>query len=184
MSKKSDLRRSLIAARHAISSDMRTRWDAAIGARMLAWLADNPVRTLGIYWPIQNEPDLRGVYADLAGQGIRLALPIVVRRDAPLEFACWTPGDTLMKDAYGVLIPAERSIAMQPDALLIPCVGFNMQGFRLGYGAGFYDRTLAATPRPVAIGIAYSCGLAAFDPAPHDIALDVILTEVSSGTEN
>ncbi len=82
-----------------------------------------------------------------------------------------------MKDACGVLVPAKWSEPIQPNTVLIPCVGFNAQRIRLGYGAGYYDRTLAIAPRPATIGIAYTCAQAAFDAAPHDIALDAIITE-------
>ena len=132
---------------------------------------------------MREEPDLRDVYAELAAQGVQLALPLVVARDAPLQFAAWTPGEPLEVDAMGVSIPAQISaqgrIMLNPEALLIPCVGFNAARVRLGYGGGYYDRTLAVAPRPLAIGIAYANGLASFDAAPHDAALDLIITEAS-----
>ncbi|MDE2430963.1 MAG: 5-formyltetrahydrofolate cyclo-ligase, partial [Burkholderiales bacterium] len=74
-------------------------------------------------------------------------------------------------------VPAQREHLLMPDALLIPCVGFNAGNFRLGYGGGYYDRTLALQPRPVALGVAYQCALADFRAAEHDIALDKIFTE-------
>ncbi|MES2535265.1 MAG: 5-formyltetrahydrofolate cyclo-ligase [Pseudomonadota bacterium] len=179
MSKKASLRRALIAARQAVSADVRAEWDADIAGRVHAWWLANPVRILGVYWPIQDEPDLRSMYAELSRKGVALALPVVTDKDAPLEFAAWSPGDALIKDAHGVPVPAETRIFMRPEALLVPCVGFNAQRFRLGYGAGYYDRTLAALPRPLTVGIAYTCALAAFDAAPHDIALDTIITETA-----
>lgn len=180
MQNKLDLRRSLLAARRAIPDDQRARWNAAITTQILDWWAANQVRTLGVYWPIRGEPDLRPAYADLAARGVRLTLPVVVDQNAPLRFAEWSPGDPLVKDAMGVSIPASLSDQLQPEALLVPCVGFNAERIRLGYGGGFYDRTLAASPRPNTIGIAYACGAAVFDAAPHDIELDVIITEQTS----
>ncbi len=177
MEKKPVLRTTLLAARRAVPADVRREWDAAIGARILAWQARHPVRTLGAYWPIQGEPDLRSAYDELAALGVQLALPVVVACDAPLGFAAWTPGDALVKDAMGVSIPAQCDAFMQPEALLIPCVGFNATRIRLGYGGGFYDRTLAVAPRPITLGIAYGCALAAFEADPHDVGLDAILTE-------
>jgi 5-formyltetrahydrofolate cyclo-ligase len=176
------LRRMLLANRQAIDPEVRAQWDAAIAARLIDWWlantgADAP-RTLGVYWPIRGEPDLHASYAGLAANGVKLALPTVVAKDAPLSFLAWTPGDALIKDLYGVAIPANRQ-EVHPDALLVPCVGFNRERVRLGYGGGFYDRTLALSPRPLAVGVGYACGMVAFDAAPHDIALDVILTEVS-----
>jgi 5-formyltetrahydrofolate cyclo-ligase len=180
MSDKTMLRESLLAARNAIADEIRSRWDAAIGAQVLAWWQTDPVPSLGVYWPIRGEPDLRAAYADLASCGVQLALPVVVGNDAPLQFAAWTPGDLLVKDALGVPIPATAIMVTQPQALLIPCVGFNAQRIRLGYGGGFYDRTLAVPPRPLAIGIGYGCALAAFDGAAHDVALDMIITETAA----
>jgi 5-formyltetrahydrofolate cyclo-ligase len=176
------LRRMLLANRQAIEPEVRARWDAAIGARLIDWWIANmgldARRALGVYWPIRSEPDLHASYAQLASMGVKLALPMVVAKDAPLRFLAWTPGDALIKDLYGVAIPANQR-EVRPDALLAPCVGFNCDRVRLGYGGGFYDRTLALAPRPLAAGIGYACGLATFDAAPHDIALDAIITEAS-----
>ncbi|MGE5651057.1 MAG: 5-formyltetrahydrofolate cyclo-ligase [Bacillota bacterium] len=176
---KAALRRVLLANRQAIAAEVRQQWDAAIGARMLAWWNANPVGRLGVYWPIRNEPDLRGLYQDLARQGVRLALPVVTARDAPLRFLGWQPGDALVRDGFGAMVPQETADEVKPDALLIPCVGFNPGNFRLGYGGGFYDRTLAVLPRPLAVGIAYECCRAEFDVDTFDIGLDVMITEQS-----
>jgi 5-formyltetrahydrofolate cyclo-ligase len=183
MEKKPALRKSLLAARSAVPADLRQRWNAEIGARIVAWWEAHQVPTLGVYWPIRGEPDLRSAYEELNARGVRLALPVVVAKDAPLGFAEWTPGDALVKDALGVSIPAQHAVLMQPEALLIPCVGFNATRIRLGYGGGFYDRTLALAPRPFALGIAYGCALAAFDADPHDVGLDMIVTETGCISE-
>lgn len=183
MLNKSDLRRSLLATRHAIPAELRVRWDAAIGVRVLAWLTAHPVQRLGVYWPINSEPDLRKVYTELAARGVQLALPVVISRTAPLRFAAWMPGDPLVKDAFGVAIPAATGSVVQLDAMLVPCVGFNTNHIRLGYGGGFYDRTLASVPRPLALGIAYQCTSEIFEGNAHDIALDAIITECSSITQ-
>jgi len=177
MREKADLRRLLLAARSAIATDARQQYDTAIGAHVLAWWRIHPVRILGIFWPMRGEPDLRDVYAELAAQGVQLALPLAIKPDAPLQFAAWAPGDALVPDALGVSIPAGRAILLHPEALLVPCVGFNSARMRLGYGGGYYDRTLAVAPRPYAIGIAYANTLASFDTAAHDVALDWIITE-------
>jgi 5,10-methenyltetrahydrofolate synthetase len=179
MPEKTVLRRTLLANRQAIAAEVRNQWDAAIGERVIDWCTRHQQRALGVYWPVRGEPDLRPAYAELAARGVQLALPVVVDKDAPLRFAVWTPGDALTKDAFGVSTPAQASATIQPDALLIPCVGFNARNYRLGYGGGFYDRTLALEPRPLAVGIAYECSLAEFDEASHDIALDCIITERS-----
>lgn len=180
MRDKAALRRTLLAARAAIATDTRARHDAAISTQVLAWWDASPVQTLGIFFPMRGEPDLHAAYAALAARGVQLALPMVVGRAAPLQFAAWTPGQALVSDALGVSVPAQPGAALHPDALLIPCVGFNAQRIRLGYGGGYYDRTLALAPRPMAIGIAYANGFAAFQAAPHDIALDLVITEIQA----
>jgi 5-formyltetrahydrofolate cyclo-ligase len=174
---KAALRRALIANRQAIAPEVRRQWDQAIGARVLERLATHKAKTLGVYWPIRGEPDLRATYTELAACGLQLALPLVVGKEEALRFAAWMPGDPLSKDALGVAVPVDTRKTVQPDTVLVPCVGFNAMNLRLGYGGGFYDRTLAVQPRPLAVGIAYECGLVEFDGAAHDIALDEIITE-------
>ncbi len=80
-------------------------------------------------------------------------------------------------DRMGVAVPAQLRMVARPPALLVPCLGFNAQRYRLGYGGGFYDRTLEALPRPLTVGVAYAADLAQFASAAHDVALDIILTE-------
>lgn len=177
MPQKAKLRKSLIAARLAMSAEQRKRCDAAIGERLLAWLSLHSLQTIGVYWPIQGEPDLRPIYSVLVQGGAMLALPTVSERNAPLVFSMWRPGDTLMKDACGVPVPAVKSAPVLPDAVLVPCVGFNADLFRIGYGAGYYDRTLAEAPHVQSLGIAYDAALTQFKPAAHDVPLDVVFTE-------
>jgi 5-formyltetrahydrofolate cyclo-ligase len=176
---KTALRRQLLADRHAIAAEVRHAWDKAIGERVLAWWRANPAPTLGVYWPIRGEPNLRHAYDELARLGAQLALPMVNGRDAPLCFAAWQPGDVLIKDAHGVPVPQQAGAPVHPDALLVPCVGFSDELIRLGYGGGYYDRTLAVSPRPLAVGIAYAVSRAAFTGEPHDIPLDEVITERS-----
>ncbi len=174
---KTILRSSLLKLRRNIAAEQRAQFNLAIGSHIVAWWRVHPVPVLGVYWPIRHEPVLHAAYAELAAAGVQLALPVVIAPDAALQFAAWTPGAPLIKEAFGVSIPAGTIIPLQPQALLIPCVGFTEAGFRLGYGGGFYDRTLAAAVRPLAIGIAYRCTKADFAAAAHDVAMDVIITE-------
>lgn len=179
ISNKTALRRALLANRQAIAPEVRQRWDTQINKQLISWWDAHPAKTLGIYWPIRGEPDLRPAYVDLASRGVQLALPVVVSKDAPLRFIEWKPGDPMTKDAFGVSIPASDA-ELTPAALLIPCVGFNEQYYRLGYGGGFYDRTLAASPRPRTVGISYAFARAVFEADAHDVALDTVITERSS----
>lgn len=162
-----------------MTNEQRSRCNILIGEQVLAWWHAEPVDCLGVYWPIRSEPDLRPTYDELTRLGVQLALPVVEDKDAPLRFAAWMPGDAVVRDMMGVSIPAPPQRIVQPQALLIPCVGFTPDRLRLGYGGGFYDRTLAASPRPVAIGIAYSSAQTCFERAPHDAELDLIITESS-----
>lgn len=173
---KRDLRANLLNTRAALSDAERLANDAAIGAAVVAWLRAHPTRVLGVYWPIRGEPDLRSLYAQLAAGGMQLALPVMVGADAPLLFARWVPGDEIKIDRWGIATPGIVA-GITPQALLIPCVGYDTRGFRLGYGAGYYDRTLEAAPRPQAIGIAYTAGRAEFAVETHDRAMDVVITE-------
>jgi 5-formyltetrahydrofolate cyclo-ligase len=176
--RKADLRQQLLTARRAIDSATRTAWDRAIGAQVVDWWQATQPAALGVYWPLRDEPDLHPAYAELARLGARLLLPVVVARDAALEFAEWRIGEPMVKDTMGVAVPADlRLQAAYPPALLVPCLGYSPQGYRLGYGGGFYDRTLARAPRPQTLGIAYQCLQVRFDSDGHDVALDRIVTE-------
>jgi len=179
ISDKAALRRELLADRQAITPEVRRQWNIAICAHLGAWWERHQMRTLGVYWPIRGEVDLRTAYDALRERGVRLALPVVVDKNSPLQFIEWQAGVTMTKDNYGVMVPT-NGVITRPEALLIPCVGFNAQRFRLGYGGGFYDRTLAVSPRPLAVGISYACALAAFEADTHDVALDAIITENSA----
>ena len=174
---KSLLRNTLKALRRAIDPATKHAWDDRIGARVIAWCRAHPHETLGVYWPLAGEPDLRPAYAEMAAAGVRLALPVVVERDAPLEFAEWIPGEATETDRLGVAVPSELRMIERPPALLVPCLGFNASGYRVGYGGGFYDRTLAPEPKPATVGIAYACQLVAFDGDAHDVPLDRMITE-------
>ncbi|RZT05886.1 5,10-methenyltetrahydrofolate synthetase [Duganella sp. CF402] len=178
--RKADLRKQLLAARRAIDSATRAAWDRAIGAQVVAWWKAAQPAALGVYWPLRDEPDLHAAYGELAHLGARLLLPVVVQKDAALEFAEWRIGEAMVKDAMGVAVPADlRLQEAYPPALLVPCLGFNAQGYRLGYGGGFYDRTLVRhQPRPQTLGVAYQCLQVQFDSGGHDVALDRIITEV------
>lgn len=173
---KTTLRRELLANRQAIDAEVRRRRDGIIASRVVAWCSEHRPTCLGVYVAIRGEPDLMEAYRQIAAMGTRLVLPVVRGAEAPLAFIAWSPGDPLAKDSFGVPIPVAGE-ELQPDALLVPCVGFDARGYRLGYGGGFYDRTLALTPRPVAIGIAYASMRADFDVAPYDMPMDLVITD-------
>ncbi|HPU52449.1 MAG TPA: 5-formyltetrahydrofolate cyclo-ligase [Burkholderiaceae bacterium] len=133
------------------------------------------------YWPMAGEPDPRPALADWHRAGWRLALPVVRQKDAPLEFCAWQPGDDMAPGPMGTWHPA-RCIPTTPDVLVIPCLGFDAGRYRLGYGGGYYDRTIEALVRAgrrvVTIGVAHDdAQMIGFEPHAHDRALDCIVTE-------
>lgn len=170
--------------RKAMAPEEKAWRDKAIGERLMAWLEEHPAASIGVYWPTQGEPDLTAVYRVLDERGVRLALPVVVRRDAPLVFHAWRPGDALVADAHGVMAPAERRVSMQPELLVVPCVGFDAQGYRLGYGGGYYDRTLAGEQPPRTVGIAYAACEAMFEVGAHDVRITAVVTEIDVSHTN
>ena len=177
MTEKHALRKKLLAMRKAMAPEEKAWRDKAIGERLMAWLGGNPAASIGVYWPTQGEPDLTDVYRVLDERGVRLALPVVVRRDAPLVFHRWRPGDALVADAHEVMAPVKRGAAVQPELLVVPCVGFNAHGYRLGYGGGYYDRTLATKAPPRTVGVAYAMSEAVFEGGIYDVKLGAIIAE-------
>lgn len=135
--------------------------------------------TLSGYWPIKGEPDLRPLLTDLHHQGVTIALPLVETKAAPLVFRHWTPETRMVRGDWNIPVPPPDAPVLTPDIALAPLVGWTADGYRLGYGGGYFDRTLAAlSPRPFTIGIGFeSARLETIFPQPHDIPLDAILTE-------
>jgi 5-formyltetrahydrofolate cyclo-ligase len=135
---------------------------------------------VGFYWPIRGEIDCRDIARAHVERGGLVALPVVVERNAPVEFWRWQPGAKMNRGLWDIPIPAERHV-VQPDALIVPLVGFDSACYRLGYGGGYYDRTLAALPkRPFCVGLGFNAGaLSTIYPQIHDIPLDAIVTDRS-----
>ena len=174
---KSALRKQLKAQRAGLIDAGKPERDRRIGAQVLAWWRRTRPPLLAVYWPLSGEPDLQDTYRALVREGAALALPVVVERHAPLAFAEWTPDEPMLTDPMGIAVPAQLRTVARPPALLVPCLGFNEHGYRLGYGGGFYDRTLAGGVHPATLGIAYACQAAQFEADVHDLPLDIIVTE-------
>jgi len=133
---------------------------------------------LGFCWPILNEYDARHLARRLRERGAVTALPVVVARDKPLVFRLWRPGVALERGPLGIPYPAD-SPEIVPQAVLPPVIGWDAAGYRLGYGGGFFDRTLAAMdPRPLVIGVGYeSARIETIRPQSWDVPLDYLVTE-------
>ncbi len=177
LTQKDSLRRMLLAKRRALPADSKAQADARIASRLTAWLETKAVKVLGTYLPLAGEPDLSALYHALTAAGLQLAMPVVTEKNMPLRYAAWQAGDPLCKDASGTMAPATRTAFVEVDTVLVPCVGFTETGYRLGYGGGYFDRTLAISPRPFAVGIAYAFSKTRFEASPLDIALDLIITD-------
>lgn len=174
-----ELRQFLKQQRTAISVEDKRQWDQTIARHLRSLVFDLKPETLAVFWPIQSEPDLLACFYELHQSGLRLALPIVLAKAQPLQFVAWQPGQAMEKDAYGIAMPVDRSREVVPDCIVAPCVGFNQQNFRLGYGGGFYDRTLAKYRNAHSIGVAYEISRAQFAADTYDIALHTIVTEAA-----
>ena len=169
-------REELIAARLAIPADTRAEMADQIAAQLTRLISPDKSMVISLYWPFRGEPDLRGWMREAFDLGARIALPIVVAKAQPLLFREWTPDGKLERGVWNIPVPADGA-ELVPNVVISPLVGFDPDNYRLGYGGGFYDRTLAAmtTPREV-IGIGYaSSALPTIFPQPHDIAMDRIV---------
>jgi 5-formyltetrahydrofolate cyclo-ligase len=135
---------------------------------------------IGFYWPFQGEIDLRSLVRNFIALGAEAALPVVVKKQQPMEFWSWQPQMKLVRGIWNIPIPSERK-PVQPRVLLVPLLGFDSAGYRLGQGGGYYDRTLAAVAqKPLTIGIGYELGrIETIYPQPHDVPMDAIVTERS-----
>jgi 5-formyltetrahydrofolate cyclo-ligase len=170
------------------ASEARARAHAAAGATAGVKLAEVGLDFLGMepavvsgFMPFADEIDVMPLMARLAGENWCTALPVVVGRDRPLVFRAWAPGEPTVAGAWSIPVPPDSAPEVEPDVLLVPMLAFDGAGYRLGYGGGFYDRSLAAlrAVRPVvAVGVAFAGQeLAQVPRGPHDEPLDWILTE-------
>jgi 5-formyltetrahydrofolate cyclo-ligase len=174
-------RKALQAAREALSAAQHRARARAIEPLIDRFLPELQGRLVGLYWPIRKEFDPLLWARRFIAAGGDVALPVVVAMRQPLEFRRWTPGTAMAAGVYDIPYPAQGE-AVLPRALIVPLLGFDAAGFRLGYGAGFYDRTFAAfAEKPFALGVGFELGrLPTIHPQPHDVPMDAILTEAGA----
>lgn len=188
------LRARLLAARQAIPEADRDRGGLLMRARLFTWLGITrdfmesegmpPPARVAAYWAIRDEPDLLPLLEQWDEAGVEVLLPVVANKGEPLEFHRWHADDVMTAGAFGIMEPPRR-VPVQPDVILVPTLGFTKEADRLGYGQGYYDRSIhalvTAGHRPVTIGIAWNqSNITSIDPGyrpqGHDQRLDAILT--------
>ncbi len=169
-------RERLIQTRLAISADIRTAMSRQIAEGLDAEIGDVRGKSISLYWPFRGEPDLRPWSATVTDRGGHIALPVVIEKARPLVFRDYRHGDRLEKGIWNIPIPAEGAEVL-PDIIIAPLVGVDAQNYRLGYGGGFFDRTLAALlGERLVIGVGYSIQrIATIYPQAHDIPMDRIV---------
>jgi 5,10-methenyltetrahydrofolate synthetase len=175
---RAEMRAACLRKREALASSARERLGAAICAGLLARFPSAPAPTVGFCWPVRGEPDIRPVVRAWIRAGARAALPVVDRTAKHLDFHRWDPDRNLADGPFGIPVPATTE-ALRPGCLLVPMVGFDAAGYRLGYGGGYFDRTLAPwEPRPLLIGVAFELSrLDSVLPQAHDVPVDWVATE-------
>ena len=175
------LRGTMLAWRGGLSEEERRA--AALGL-VETWRYEQPVEPPAVvagFWPMAEELDIRPLMIELINQGCQLALPVVVAKKQPLVFRAWRPGDPLEAGAFGTLQPTARRAVVEPEVLIVPLLAVDEEGWRLGYGGGFYDRTLEALrarKRVIAVGVAFNEQIVPEVPHdPNDQRLDWLLTD-------
>ena len=170
-------RERLIALRMAMPPAQRRQAGEEIARFVEGIIADRP-GVLGIYWPFRAEFDPRPLVERRVATGGAVALPVVVDKKGPLEYRAWAPGEALVAGVWDIPIPEKREIVV-PSMVLAPVVGFDAACYRLGYGGGYFDRTLAAlSPRPLAVGVGFAMQrIETIHPQSFDIPMDMIVTE-------
>jgi 5-formyltetrahydrofolate cyclo-ligase len=171
-------RTRLIEARLARSAEERAKWGTLVAEHLEQYIGNVDGIKISAYWPFRGEPDLRPLMDRLSAKGACTALPVVIARGTPLVFREWKHGAPLERGVWNIPIPAEGA-EMIPDIVIAPVVGFDPQCYRLGYGGGFFDRTLAAmSNRPLVLGVGYSmAAIPTIYPQQYDIPMNVVITE-------
>jgi len=171
-------RERLIAERLAIPDATLAAWRQSMDGYLERSFPGLAQQRVAFCWPIKNEYDARHIARTLRGLGALTALPVVVAPKSPLVFREWHPGVELAKGALDIPYPV-NSREIVPDAVLLPMNGWDSKGYRLGYGAGFFDRTLASlAKKPIVIGVSYEqARLDTIHPQAWDIPVDYLVTE-------
>jgi 5-formyltetrahydrofolate cyclo-ligase len=169
-------RTRLYAARQALAVDERKAMAERISARLTKILGDVSGRTIAVYWPIRGEINLRSWMVEASRNGARICLPVVIEKNQPVEFHHWTPECAMAKGIWNIPVPADAVLAV-PDVVIVPLLGVDENGYRLGNGGGYYDRTLALLPGDfLTIGVGQPFArMKTIFPMPWDIAMKTVV---------
>ena len=175
---RSHVRRTKLAEREALSADRRTAVAQAVNELLTELLIGLTPRRIAFCTAVRGEVDCRPLIDHLLNHGWTACQPVVGASAAPMQFRPWTPTTPMTTDRYGIPVPTTGD-TVWPDVILLPLVAFDDAGYRLGYGGGYFDRTLAALPRPaLTVGVGHEAArVASIKPGPHDLPLDAIVTE-------
>jgi 5-formyltetrahydrofolate cyclo-ligase len=178
---KKALRDRCLRRRSMIDDDTRDSAAETVASRGLSWLDSGRPQAIGGYMAIRNELDITQMMETLDDLGHGIGLPVVVAKHQPMIFRAWDGNHDLPKTTFGVPTPTAEQVELEPDILLVPLLAFDADGYRLGYGGGFYDRTIAKlrqTKQVIAIGVAFDeQEIPRLPREPHDIPMDWILTQ-------
>jgi 5-formyltetrahydrofolate cyclo-ligase len=169
-------RQKLLAARSAMTMAAREALSQRLIEQLRPVLEGRP-QPVSFYWPIKAEPDLKPLMRALDAAGVAVCLPVCIKLGEPLRFRPWRKGTKMERGFWDIPVPADPT-EVEPRTLIAPIVGYDLKGYRLGYGGGFFDRTLAKFGDAAAIGIGYGMfRLETIHPQPHDIRMATIVTE-------
>ncbi|QQR39709.1 5-formyltetrahydrofolate cyclo-ligase [Devosia rhizoryzae] len=176
---KAELRGKAHAARAGLSDDFRADAARAVASHFFDMVDVAPEDVVAGYWRIRDELDCTPILVRLMDSGQAVVLPVVVGSEEPLEMRVWEADAPLYEAGFGTMAPADHAPRAVPDLVLMPLLGFDHSGTRLGYGGGYYDRTLAALPRkPLLVGLAFAAQELSHVPRQeHDLPLDAVVTE-------
>ena len=176
---KAVLRTRAHAQRAAISHDARVDASKAVSSHFFNGIVLDPGAIVAAYWPIRDEIDCQPIIVRLMDSGQPVCLPVVLGDGLPLELRLWEDGAALYPSGFGTLAPEENAPKVEPDVILMPLLGFDKHGTRLGYGGGYYDRTLSTmSKRPKLVGLAFTAQEYPEIPREdHDVPLDAVVTE-------
>lgn len=178
---RAELRRRCIAARLSMPAAVHAAGSECVRRHLAALLLPRPPGIIAFCAAVRGEVDCQPLVESLIAAGWQAAMPVVTRPKAPMTFRAWSPDTPMSTDAHGIPIPAQGRPA-QPGIVLLPLVAFDAAGYRLGYGGGYFDRTLPGlVPIPLAIGVGFELGaVETILPGPHDHPLDWLVTEAGS----